>query len=91
MCTVREKVLYIGQAYVGILIYHILNVCLCVAQSCLALGDPWTVAHQAPLSMGFSRQEYWSELPFPSPGVLLDQGIKLRFPALWADSLSSEP
>ena len=51
----------------------------------------WTVAHQAPLSVGFSRQEYRSELPFPSPGVLLDQGIKLRFPALWADSLSSEP
>ena len=38
-----------------------------VAQSCPALSDPWTVAHQAPLSMGFSRQEYWSGLPFPSP------------------------
>ena len=82
MCAVREKVLYIGQTYVGILIYHILNVCLCVAQSCPALGDPWTVAPQAPLSMGFSRREYWSELPFPSPGVLLDPGIELRFPTL---------
>ena len=40
-----------------------------VAQSCLTLCDPWTVAHQAPPSMGFSRQEYWSGLPFPSPKV----------------------
>ena len=39
-----------------------------VAQSCLTLCDSWTVAHQAPPSMGFSRQEYWSGLPFPSPG-----------------------
>ena len=37
---------------------------------------PWTVAHQAPLSMGFSRQEYWSRLPFPTPGDLSDQGIE---------------
>ena len=37
----------------------------------------WTVAHQAPLSMGFSRQEYWSGLPFPPPGVLLTQGLNL--------------
>ena len=46
-----------------------------VAQLCLTLCDPWTVAHQAPLSMGFSRQEYWSGLPFPSPGDLPDPGI----------------
>ena len=51
----------------------------------------WIVAHQAPLSMGFSRQEYWSGLPFPSPGDLLDPGIKLRSPALQADALTSEP
>ena len=38
-----------------------------VAQSCPTLCDPWTLAHKAPLSMGFSRQEYWSGLPFPSP------------------------
>ena len=38
-----------------------------VAKSCLILVTPWTVAHQAPLSMGFSRQEHWSGLPFPSP------------------------
>ena len=53
--------------------------------------NPWTVAHQAPLSMGFSRQEYWSGLPFPSPGDLPDPGIEPGFPALEADSLPSEP
>ena len=49
------------------------------------------VARQAPLSMGFSRQEYWSGLPRPPPGDLLDPGIKPRSPALLADSLPSEP
>ena len=51
----------------------------------------WTVAHQAPLSMGFSRQEYWSGPPFPSPEDLADPGIKPKFPALQTDSLLSEP
>jgi len=45
-------------------------------------ATPWTVAYQAPLSMGFSRQEYWSGLPFPSPGDLPDPGIEPRSPAL---------
>ena len=52
---------------------------------------PWTAACQAPLSMGFSRQEYWTGLPFPSPGDLPDPGIKPRSPILQADSLLSEP
>ena len=52
---------------------------------------PSTVAHQAPPSMGFSRQEYWSGLPFPSPGDLPDPGIEPRSPALQADALTSEP
>ena len=60
-----------------------------VAQSCLTLCDPWTVAYQAPLSMGFSRQEYWSGLPFPSPGDLPDPGIKPRSPTLQVDALTS--
>ena len=47
---------------------------------------PWTVAHQPPLSMGFSRQEYWSGSPFPSPGYLPHPGIKSMSPALQADS-----
>ena len=51
----------------------------------------WTVAHQAPPSMGFSRQEHWSGLPFPSPGDLPDPGIEPRSPALQADALTSEP
>ena len=51
----------------------------------------WTAAHQAPPSMGFSRQEYWSGFPFPSPGDLPDPGIKPRSPSLQADTLSSEP
>ena len=59
-----------------------------VAQSCLT---PWTVAHQAPPSMGFSRKEYWSGLPFPSPGDLSNPGSKPRSPALLADALTSEP
>ena len=48
---------------------------------------PWTLARQAPLSMGFSRQEYWSGLPFPAPGDLPYLGIKPASPALQADSL----
>jgi len=52
---------------------------------------PWTIAYQASPSMGFSRQEYWSGLPFPSPGDLPDPGIKPRSPALEADVLTSEP
>ena len=52
---------------------------------------PWTVAGQAPLSMGISRQEYWSGLPFTSPEDLPDLGIEPRSPALQADSLPSEP
>ena len=52
---------------------------------------PWTVACQAPLAMGFSRQEYWDALPFPSLGNLPDAGIKPRSPKLQADSLLSEP
>ena len=50
-------------------------------------ATPQTVARQAPLSMGFSRQEYWSGLPFPSPGDLPDPGIESGSPALQADSI----
>ena len=55
---------------------YFLYVCAKLLQSCSTLCDPWTVAHQAPLSMGFSRQEHWSELPFPSPGDLPYPGIE---------------
>ena len=58
-----------------------------------SFATPWTVAHQAPLSMGFPRQEYWSGVPFPSPGSLCNPVIETLspvFPALQADSLPAE-
>ena len=69
---------------------HFIYFCYCslVIKSCLTLYNTWTVACQAPLSMGFPRQEYWSGLPFPSPGDLPDPGIKPMSPALQAASSS---
>ena len=61
-----------------------------VAKSCLTLATPWTVACQAPLSVGFSRQEYWSGLPFPSPGDLSHPRIEHRSPTLQAGSLPTD-
>ena len=62
-----------------------------VTQSCPTLATPWTVAHQVPLSMEFSRQEYWSGLLFPSPGDLPNPEIEHSSPTLQADSLPTEP
>ena len=60
--------------------------------NCVRLfATPWTVAYQALLSMGFSSQEYWSGLPFPSPGDLPNPGIEPGSPALQTDALPSEP
>ena len=59
-------------------------------KSCLTLATPWTVAHRAPLSKGFPRQEYWSGLPFPSPGDLPDPEIEPQSPALQTEALPSE-
>ena len=60
--------------------------------SCVRLfATPWTVAYKAPLSMEFSRQEYWSGLPFPSPGDLPSPGIEPGSPTLQPDALPSEP
>ena len=53
-------------------------------------ATPWTVAYQAPPSMGFARQEYWSGLPFPSPGDLPGPGIEPGSPTLEADALTSD-
>ena len=55
------------------------------------LVTPWTVARQAPPSMGFSRQAYWTGLPFPSPGDLPNLGIEPESPTVQADALPSEP
>ena len=65
---------------------------LCPVVSVMSdFATPWTIACQAPLSMGFSRPEYWSGLPFPSPGDLPDPGMEPGSPILQADSLPSEP
>ena len=79
------------------LVYLCVCVCVCVCvctysdiHSCLTLCGPWTVACQAPLSMEPSRQEYWSRLPFPSPGDVPNAGLSLGLLYLlhwWADSL----
>ena len=61
-----------------------------IAKSCPTLASPWAVACQGPPSMGFSRQEYWSGLPFPSPGDLPDPGIEPGSPVLQADFLLTE-
>ena len=61
-----------------------------VTKSCLTLATPWTGACQAPLSMGFSRQDYWCGLPFPSPGDCHNSGIEPRSLALQAESLLTE-
>ena len=69
-------------------------VCVCVLSCVLLFAAPWTVARQAPLLMEFSRQEYWSGLPFPSPGDLPNPGIKPMFlasPALAGEFFTTEP
>ena len=61
-----------------------------VTKLCPTLATPWTVARQAPLSMGFSRQAYWSGVPFPSPGDLPNLRIEPGSPAVQADDLPTE-
>ena len=63
----------------------------CVLGHIQLFATLWAVAHQVPLSVGFSRKEYWSRLPFPSPGDLPDPGIEPGAPVLQANSLPSEP
>ena len=80
--------------FFSIMVYYRMCVCVCVCEllSCVWLfATPWTVAHQAPLSMGFSRQEYWRGLPVPPPGALPHPGIEPKPPTLQAASLPSEP
>ena len=62
-----------------------------VAKSCPTFATPWTIALQVPLSVGFSRQEYWSGLAFPSPGDLPDPGIEPVSPALTGSFFTTEP
>ena len=71
---------------------EIKNICESELLSCVRLLEtPWTAASQAPPSMGFSRQEYQSGLPFPSPGDLANPGIEPESPTLQVDTLPSKP
>ena len=79
-------------AAIAIYELDVVSLCMLTTQSCPTLCDPMDyIARQAPVSMGFSRQEYWSGLPFPSPGNPPKPGIEPRSTALQADSLLSEP
>ena len=69
------------------LYYSGLSICYLVPESYLTLAAPWIVTFEAPLSLGFPRQEYWSGLPFPSPGDLPDPGIEPKSVSWQADSL----
>ena len=88
----KKKILLLGQKAIldnsFLLLLLLLFSCLVVSDSS---ATPWTKARQAPLSMGSSRQEYWSSWSFPSPGDLPDSGTEPRSPVLQADSLSTEP
>ena len=65
--------------------------CVLVAYCVQLFATLWTIVHHAPLAMEFSREEYWSGFPFPSPGVLPNPGVELRSPTWQADSLPAEP
>ena len=85
----------VQSTFIQIISFHLhsnpIGLCVCQLLSCVPLFvTPWTIACQAPLSMEFSRQEYWSGLPFSSLEDLPDPGIELRSPSLQADSLPSE-
>ena len=86
---------FLGCAHTNletVALIHRIILCVCVwSLSCVWLFViPWTIAFQASLSMGFSRQKYWSRLPFPSLGDLPDPGIEPRSPVLQADDLLTE-
>ena len=68
-------------------IYYMLSLMFSLSIMSDSFATPWTVAHKAPLSMGFPRQEYWSGLPFPSPGALLNPGLNPCLPYQQGDSL----
>ena len=85
LAYVHPRILFIPGSMLGE------KVKVLVAQSCLTLCNPMNCSCQASLSMEFSRQKYWSGLPFPSPGDLPNSGIEPGSPALQADFLPSEP
>ena len=84
MCRAHSRHLVSGNS-------QALDLIMSVLSRVQLFATLWTVAHQAPPSMGFSRQEYWSGLLFPSPRDLPNPGIEPRSPALQADALTSQP
>ena len=89
--TTKEQMHYLGLCILKILSFR-KYVKVCVSCSVVSNSEiPWTAGHQAPLSMGFPRQEYWSGLPFPPPGDLPDPGIELVSPALAGGFFTTEP
>ena len=82
---------YISSGSLAKIRIFVSSLCWCVLSHVWLFGAPWTVVHQAPLSMGFPRQVYWSGLPFPLPRDLPDPGIEPASPALQAGSLPAEP
>ena len=90
----QNSLIHNKNSYSSFLIFHVfpyMKVKVKLLSRVRLFVTPWTVAHQARPSMGFSRQEYWSGVPFPSPGDHPDPGIEPRSPALQADALTSEP
>ena len=87
VCKIPRKCVH---TYICMYIY--MCCCCLVANSCLSLlGPPWTVACQAPLSLGFPRKEYWSRFAFPSPVYLPDPGMETASPALAGRFFTTEP
>ena len=95
LLQIRTTKLYLTSLLIKNLNNNLCSLVVKVKMKVLSLvrffATPWTIACQAPPSMGFPREEYWNGLPFPSPGDLPDPGIKPGCPALQADSLPSEP
>ena len=91
----RENIYISYMKYFSVgALFPSLVICVLVTQSCSTLRDPWTIAHQAALSMEFSRQDYWSGLPFPPPGDVSNPETELGSPVspiLQKDSLPTEP
>jgi len=77
--------------YAGLLFNFVVAVVFQLLSCVWIFATPWTEAHQAPLSLGFPRQEYWSGLPFPSPGDLPDPGVESRSPSLAGRFFTTEP
>ena len=90
-----QKVLWCSRCWAPSFIYiheiRLLSLEVKSLSRVLLIMTPWTATYQAPPSMGFSRQEYWSGVPLPSPGDLPDPGIEPRSPTLQTDTLPSEP